>query len=65
LETENTTKIEADAKAAEEAKAKEEQTKQQRRQDRSDIYGPGKVDTQTDEDKEWSAAAEAVFGKIT
>jgi hypothetical protein len=38
--------------------------KARRRSDRSDIYGPGKVDTATDEEKEWGAAAEAVFGKI-
>lgn len=36
--------------------------RQQARQDRSDIYGGGKVDEATDEDKEWGAAASAVFG---
>jgi hypothetical protein len=39
--------------------------KARRRSDRSDIYGPGKVNTATDDEKEWGAAAEAVFGKIT
>jgi hypothetical protein len=39
-----------------------QQQRMQRRQDRSDIYGGGKVDTLTDEQKEWGAAAQAVFG---
>lgn len=54
LEVEETAK--ADALAAEEAKKKSE------RADRSDIYGGGNTDTSTEEDKEWSSAAEAVFG---
>ena len=40
------------------------QAKQQRRADRSDIYGGGKTDLSTDDDKEWSAAAETVFGPL-
>lgn len=43
-------------------KAAEAAAKQQRRADRSDIYGGGKVDEATDDDKEWGAAAQAVFG---
>lgn len=40
----------------------EAQRKQQVRQDRSDIYGGGKIDTQTEDDKEWGVALENVFG---
>jgi hypothetical protein len=40
----------------------QQQAKQQRRADRSDIYAAGKLDTATDEEKEWGAAAQAVFG---
>ena len=54
----------AQEKAAADAKAAEEAKKQQIRQDRSDIYGKGKVDTATEEDKEWAAAAETVFGPL-
>jgi hypothetical protein len=43
-------------------RSSQEQARQQRRQDRSDIYGGGKVDDATDDDKEWGAAASAVFG---
>lgn len=39
-----------------------QEKRQQARQDRSDIYGGGKVDDATDDDKEWGAAAQAVFG---
>lgn len=38
------------------------QAKVQRRQDRSDIYGGGNVDNLTDDEREWGAAAQAVFG---
>lgn len=61
--TEETAKAEADRIAADKAAADAKKT--QTRQDRSDIYGSGKVDTQTEDDKEWSAAAEAVFGPLT
>lgn len=56
--------VEADKKAADDKAAAEAASKQQRRSDRSDIYGAGKVDTATEDDKEWAAAAEAVFGPI-
>lgn len=65
LESQETIKTEETAKADAKIKAEAEAKKTQVRQDRSDIYGKGKVDTQTDDDKEWSAAAEAVFGKLT
>ena len=55
----------AKEKAAADARVAEEAKKTQIRQDRSDIYAKGKVDTQTEEDKEWGAAAEAVFGPRT
>lgn len=55
---ENTAKAEAESKAAAEAK------KQAARQDRSDIYGKGKTDTATEEDKEWDAAIKTVYGQI-
>lgn len=52
----------ASDKAAADAKAAEEAKKIKTRQDRSDIFGGGKVDDMSDEDKEWNAAATAVFG---
>lgn len=61
-------KAEADARAAAEAeeKAKKEAEQQRKtaRQDRSDIYG-GEKDTSVmdDDDKEWSEAAEAYYGR--
>lgn len=64
LEQEQSDKAAADTAAADKAKQDAEAAKQQRRSDRSDIYGAGKVDTQTDEDKEWAQAAEAVFGPL-
>lgn len=64
LESEST-QAAADTQAAEQAtKQQQEQERQKKRQDRSDIYGAGKVDTQTEEDAEWSKAAEAVFGPL-
>lgn len=64
LEAQEAQTVAAAARTQQQTQAEQQQAKQQRRQDRSDIYGPGKVDTQTDDDKEWSAAAEAVFGKL-
>lgn len=64
LESDEANKTAATTQATEQAKKDAEAAKQQRRTDRSDIYGPGKVDTQTEDDKEWAAAAEAVFGKL-
>lgn len=64
-------KLEADAatqnpQETPEAKAKveadAEEAKKKARQDRSDIYGGGKVEDMDDDDKEWSDAATAVFG---
>lgn len=64
LEQQESDKTVADQQASEAAKQQAEQAKQQRRQDRSDIYGSGKTDTQTEDEKEWAAAAEAVFGPL-
>lgn len=48
---------------ADEAAKKAEEDKKKERADRSDIFGRGNVDDITDpEDKEWAAAATAVFG---
>lgn len=41
---------------------KQSRERQQRREDRSDIYGNGKRDDRSDDDKEWDDAAKAVFG---
>lgn len=62
LEAQDAQKAADDAKAAEEAQKQTEREKQQRRQDRSDIYGGGKVDDLTDEEKDWNEAAVNVFG---
>lgn len=62
LESQNSAKVQADTTAAEALKAAEAAKIAQTRADRSDIYGKGKVDVATEDDKEWSAAAEAVFG---
>lgn len=62
LEGDATAKTEADAAAAAKAAADAEAAKTKKRQDRSDIYGGGKTDTMDDEEKEWGAAAKAVFG---
>lgn len=62
LEAQESQKAAADTQVTQAAKQQDEQAKQQRRQDRSDIYGGGKVDTLSDEDKEWADAAKAVFG---
>lgn len=43
--------------------AKKETDRKQTRQDRSDIYGGGKVETMDDEEKEWAKAAEDYYGK--
>lgn len=60
-------KSEADtqAQAAADAKAKEdaEKDRQQKRADRSDIYGGGTNKNEDPADKEWGEAEEAVFGK--
>jgi hypothetical protein len=53
-------KVAADKAAADKAAA--EQKRQQTRSDRSDIYGGGKTDDRDDDQKEWDAAAVAVFG---
>lgn len=45
-----------------EKKAAEAEARNKKRQDRSDIYGPGNTDTRTDDQKEWDAAEETVFG---
>lgn len=55
-------KQEQDRIAKEEAE-KKEQKKKQTRQDRSDIYGGGKVETMDEDEKEWAAAAENYYGK--
>ena len=66
LEADNTVATtEAEKVAADKVKSDAEAEKVRKRtarQDRSDIYGGGKVDTMSDEEKEWGAAAEAVFG---
>jgi hypothetical protein len=64
LENEQGAKVVEDTAAADKAKKEAEATKAQRRADRSDIYAAGKTDTTSDEDKEWAAAAEAVFGPL-
>lgn len=63
LETQDVTQT-ADQKAvADKAIADAEAAKAQRRADRSDIYQGGKVDTQTEESKEWGNAALGAFGE--
>lgn len=62
LEGDAVAKTEADEAAAAKATADAEAAKRQKRQDRSDIYGGGKTDTQTEDEKEWGAAAKSVFG---
>lgn len=54
-------KQERDRIAKEEAEKKENK-KKQTRQDRSDIYGGGKVETMDDEEKEWADAAKRYYG---
>lgn len=39
-----------------------EKKKLQTRQDRSDVYGGGKVETMDDDEKEWAEAAKVVYG---
>lgn len=49
---------------AEQAKQQEEEKRRQTRADRSDVFSAGKTDTMSEEDKEWSEAATAVFGPL-
>ena len=62
LEANTVEQTEADKSAAEKAASDAAAAKKSNRQDRSDIYGGGKDDARTDDEKEWGAAAEVVFG---
>lgn len=58
-------KVKADALAESEAAKKlaDEASRKQDRHSRSDIFGPGKTDNMSEDEKEWDEAARNVYGK--